>query len=137
MALRIGFLDGERFAQLVFRHDFGFDEYLAKGTFLTTRPRPFHLLRGIRGVILLWDLGRRGGRCAAIRSLLEGMELRTCLFCVLERFGELLKAVKNNFQEARGFHTKNTRRGSRERYIVGRGYQPKRTAPKDAPKEGS
>ncbi len=46
-----------------------------------------------------------------------------------ERFGELIKAVRANFQEARGFHTKNTRRGSRERYIIGRGFRPpKQTA---------
>lgn len=37
------------------------------------------------------------------------------------RFGELIAQVKKNFAEGRGFHTKNTRQGSRERYIVGRG----------------
>lgn len=41
-----------------------------------------------------------------------------------ERFHELLTEVRANFQEGRGFHTKNTRRGSRERYIVGRGLRP-------------
>jgi 23S rRNA (uridine2552-2'-O)-methyltransferase len=41
-----------------------------------------------------------------------------------ERFPELLREVKATFQEGRGFHTKNTRRGSRERYIVGRGLRP-------------
>ncbi len=38
-----------------------------------------------------------------------------------ERFPELIEAVKANFSEAKSFHTKNTRSGSRERYIVGRG----------------
>lgn len=37
------------------------------------------------------------------------------------RFEELIAEVKRCFSETRGFHTKSTRRGSRERYIVGRG----------------
>lgn len=37
------------------------------------------------------------------------------------RFGELLGEVRRKFQEAKAFRPKNTRRGSKEQYIVGRG----------------
>lgn len=37
------------------------------------------------------------------------------------RFGELLGEVRRKFQEAKAFRPQNTRRGSKEQYIVGRG----------------
>ena len=62
----------------------------------------------LRALDIATDSLRPGGHFAA--KVFQG-----------ERFGELIKEVKKRFQQGRGFHTKNTRQGSRERYIIGRG----------------
>lgn len=43
------------------------------------------------------------------------------------RFPELLRSVKSSFQEHKAFRPKNTRTGSFEQYVVGRGFRPRRT----------
>ncbi len=42
------------------------------------------------------------------------------------RFPELLRAVKASFQEHKAFRPQNTRAGSFEQYVVGRGFRPPR-----------